>query len=64
MKDASLLDVDLAKALGKELNKKIEFQPIDWTMKESELKAGNIDLIWKNNRKMEYNIINVQISGI
>ena len=31
-------DVDLAKALGKELNKKIEFQPIDWTMKESELK--------------------------
>ena len=39
-------DVDLAKALGEELNKKIEFQPIDWTMKESELKAGNIDLIW------------------
>lgn len=39
-------DVDLAKALGEELNKKIEFQPIDWTMKESELKSGNIDLIW------------------
>ena len=39
-------DVDLAKELGKRLNKEIIFQPIDWTMKESELKSGNIDLIW------------------
>lgn len=39
-------DVDLAKELGKRLNKEIVFQPIDWTMKESELKAGNIDFIW------------------
>ena len=39
-------DVDLAKELGKRLNKEIVFQPIDWTMKESELNSGNIDLIW------------------
>lgn len=39
-------DVDLAKALGKELGKEIKFQPIDWTMKETELNSGNIDLIW------------------
>lgn len=39
-------DIDLAKELAKRLNKKIIFQPIDWTMKESELKSGNIDLIW------------------
>ena len=39
-------DVDLAKELGKRLNKEIVFQPIDWTMKESELKSGNIDFIW------------------
>lgn len=39
-------DVDLAKALADKLNKKIEFQPIDWTMKETELSSGNIDLIW------------------
>ena len=39
-------DVDLAKELIKRLDKEIVFQPIDWTMKESELNAGNIDLIW------------------
>ena len=39
-------DIDLAKELAKRLNKKIIFQPIDWTMKESELRSGNIDLIW------------------
>lgn len=44
--DITGFDVDLAKELGKRLNKKIVFQPIDWTMKEAELKSGNIDLIW------------------
>lgn len=39
-------DIDLAKELAKRINKEISFQPIDWTMKESELKSGNIDLIW------------------
>lgn len=39
-------DVDLAKAVAEKLGKKIEFQPIDWSMKETELKSGNIDFIW------------------
>lgn len=39
-------DVDLAKAMGEKLGKKIEFQTIDWSMKETELNAGNIDFIW------------------
>ncbi|MFS7259476.1 amino acid ABC transporter substrate-binding protein [Carnobacterium divergens] len=39
-------DVDLAKEVGKKLRLKIEFQAIDWAMKETELNAGNIDLIW------------------
>lgn len=39
-------DVDLAKAIGEKLGKKIEFQTIDWSMKETELNAGNIDFIW------------------
>ena len=39
-------DVELAKAVGEKLNKKIKFQPIDWSMKETELNNGNIDLIW------------------
>ena len=39
-------DVDLAKEAGKRLNKEVKFQPIDWSMKETELNSGNIDLIW------------------
>ena len=39
-------DIDLAKAMGEKLGKAIEFQSIDWTMKETELNAGNIDFIW------------------
>lgn len=39
-------DIDLAKAVGEKLGKKVEFQPIDWSMKETELNGGNIDLIW------------------
>lgn len=39
-------DIDLANAVAKKLNKKIKFQPIDWSMKETELNNGNIDLIW------------------
>lgn len=39
-------DIDLAKAVGEKLGKEIEFQTIDWSMKETELNAGNIDFIW------------------
>lgn len=39
-------DVELAKAVGEKLNKKVKFQAINWSMKETELNGGNIDLIW------------------
>lgn len=39
-------DVDLAKEVADRMGKEVTFQPIDWSMKESELKAGNIDLLW------------------
>nr|WP_307989045.1 amino acid ABC transporter substrate-binding protein [uncultured Niameybacter sp.] len=39
-------DVELAKAMGEKLGKKLILQPIDWSMKEAELNSGNIDLIW------------------
>lgn len=39
-------DIELAKAVSEKLGKKIVFQPIDWTMKESELNNKNIDFIW------------------
>lgn len=39
-------DIDLAKEAAKRMGVTIEFQPIDWSMKETELNAGNIDFIW------------------
>lgn len=39
-------DIDLANAVSDTLGKEIVFQPIDWSMKETELASGNIDLIW------------------
>lgn len=39
-------DVDLAKAVAEELGVELEVKAIDWTSKEAELMAGNIDVIW------------------
>ena len=39
-------DIDLANEVAKRWGVTIEFQPIDWSMKETELNAGNIDFIW------------------
>lgn len=39
-------DIDLAKDVGARIDKEIEFQSIDWVMKETELNANNIDMIW------------------
>lgn len=39
-------DVDLAKAITEKMGVEVKFQPIDWSMKETELNAKNIDAIW------------------
>lgn len=39
-------DIDYAKAAAEKMGMKAEFQPIDWSAKESELTSGRIDLIW------------------
>ncbi len=39
-------DVELAQAVSDELGIPFEFQPIDWSMKETELTNKNIDIIW------------------
>ena len=39
-------DVELAREATKRMGLKIEFQPVDWNLKEQELDSGNIDLIW------------------
>jgi ABC-type amino acid transport/signal transduction systems, periplasmic component/domain len=47
-KDGQLVgyDIDLAKAVFKEYGIEADFQPIDWNMKETELRNRTIDLIW------------------
>ncbi|MHC5215699.1 amino acid ABC transporter substrate-binding protein [Enterococcus sp. LJL128] len=44
-------DVDLAKAVFDLYGIKIDFQPIDWSMKENELQNQTIDLIWNGYSK-------------
>lgn len=39
-------DIDLAREVAARKGWDLSFQPIDWSMKETELNAGNIDLIW------------------
>lgn len=39
-------DIDLANAVFKEYGIAVKWQPINWDLKETELKNGNIDLIW------------------
>lgn len=39
-------DVEMAEAVAKKIGKTVEFQNIDWDLKETELESGNIDLIW------------------
>lgn len=39
-------DVELAKEVFARLDLEVKFQPIDWSMKETELNSGNIDMIW------------------
>jgi len=39
-------DVDMMHAVSEEMGIPFELLPIDWSMKETELKQGNIDLIW------------------
>ncbi|WP_195853596.1 ABC transporter permease subunit [Aerococcus tenax] len=39
-------DIDLAQAIAEIYGWELDFQPIDWAMKETELNSGNIDLLW------------------
>ncbi|MDD9138010.1 amino acid ABC transporter substrate-binding protein [Fructobacillus sp. CRL 2054] len=44
-------DIDLANKVFANLGIKVKWQPIDWSMKETELKTGNIDAIWNGYSK-------------
>ena len=40
------VDVELANAVSEEMGIPFEFQPIDWSMKETELQNKSVDLLW------------------
>lgn len=44
-------DIDLANKVFANLGIKVKWQPIDWSMKETELNSGNIDAIWNGYSK-------------
>ena len=39
-------DVEMAREAIRRIGTEIEFQPVDWNLKEQELDSGNIDMIW------------------
>lgn len=39
-------DIDLAKETFKRMGREVKFQPIDWSMKETEVNSGNVDALW------------------
>lgn len=39
-------DIDLATEVSKRLGVELELLPIDWKMKQNELEAGNVDVLW------------------
>lgn len=63
-KDGKLtgFDIDLATAVFKEYDINVEFQPIDWSMKEFELNNGTIDLIWNGYSKTDERAKKVQFT--
>ena len=44
-------DIDLANSVFEKYGVKVEWQAINWDLKETELKNGNIDLIWNGYSK-------------
>ncbi|MBS9336275.1 amino acid ABC transporter substrate-binding protein [Fructobacillus papyrifericola] len=44
-------DVDLAEKVFSNMGIKVNWQPIDWSMKETELNTGNIDALWNGYTK-------------
>lgn len=61
-------DIDLARAVFERAGIEVEFQSIDWAMKETELNTGNIDAIWNGysiteERKQEVDFSDVYLEN-
>ncbi|MDR1774670.1 MAG: amino acid ABC transporter substrate-binding protein [Clostridioides sp.] len=66
--EATGFDVELAREAFKRLDKEVTFQSIDWSMKETELNSGNIDVLWNgytitNERKEQVNFTDPYIEN-
>lgn len=57
-------DIDLAKAVAKELGMEVKFQPISWAEKEQELDSGEIDCIWNGFAYTEERNDNMTLSDV
>ena len=55
-------DIDLAKAVGLEMGVDIVFQPVDWSTKEMELAAMNIDCLWNGMSRTKEREVSMTLS--
>ena len=56
------VDIDLAKAVFKKLNRDVVFQPINWDSKELELDSGKIDVVWNGLSYTKERAQNMELS--
>lgn len=56
-------DVDMAKEASKRMGIQVEFKPIDWSSKESELKSKRVDLLWNGLTILEKRKENILFSN-
>ena len=55
-------DIDLARAVGEQMGLEIVFQPVDWSAKEMELAAKNIDCLWNGMSRTKDREANMTLS--
>lgn len=61
-------DIDVAKEVASRLGIELVLQPINWTQKESELKAGSVDMLWNGytiteDRKEQVNFTDAYLNN-
>ena len=56
-------DVDMAREASKRMGVQVEFKPIDWSSKESELKSKRVDLLWNGLTILEKRKENILFSN-
>ncbi len=55
-------DIDLAKAVGQQLGLEVVFQPVEWSAKEMELAARNVDCLWNGMSRTKEREVSMTLS--